>query len=118
MRNLNEYFRRKVDFPRIRMGKKKEIEIMISEEALLFAKYSKRAIVDIAYRKEGKLVFVELEHKSDWKGNILRASKLCDKLVSVFIREKDVIEAVNFVKQENLLNVEVTDAYYAYTVIP
>lgn len=78
----------------------------------------KDKIVDISYEKDGKRVFIEVEYRSDWKSNILRASKLCDKLISVFVREKDIIEAVNFVKQENLSNVTVTDAYYAYTVIP
>jgi len=75
-------------------------------------------IADIAYAKDGKTVFVEVEYKSDWKSNILRASKICDKLISVFVREKGIIDAINFVKQENLSNVIVTDAYYAYTVIP
>ena len=75
-------------------------------------------IVDVAYTKDGKTIFVEVEYKSDWKSNILRASKICDKLVSVFVREKDIIDAINFVKKENLSNVTVTDAYYAYTVIP
>ena len=78
----------------------------------------KGKVVDIAYRMDGKLVFVEIEHKSDWKGNMLRASKLCDRLISVFVRERDIIEAVNFVKQENLSNVTVTDAYCAYSVMP
>lgn len=79
---------------------------------------TKGKIVDIAYRKDGKLVFVEIEHKSDWKSNMLRASKLCDRLISVFVREKDIIEAVSFVKQEKLSNVIVTDAYYVYKVMP
>jgi hypothetical protein len=75
-------------------------------------------VVDIAYTKDGKMIFVEIEYKSDWKGNMLRASKLCDRLISVFVREKDVVEALNFAKRENLSNVIVTDAYYAYTVMP
>lgn len=75
-------------------------------------------IVDIAYTKNGKIVFVEVEYKSDWKGNILRASKLCDTLVSVFIREKDIIDALEFVKKHDLANVTVTDAYYSYKVLP
>jgi hypothetical protein len=74
-------------------------------------------VVDIAYTKDGRLIFVEIEYKSDWKSNILRASKLCDRLVSVFVREKDIIEAMNFIKQKNLSNVTVTDIYYSYKVI-
>jgi len=38
-RSLNEYFQTKVEIPRIRMGKKQEIETLINEEALLLAKY-------------------------------------------------------------------------------
>ncbi len=75
-------------------------------------------IADIAYTKDGHTVLVEVEYKSDWKGNILRASKLCDRLVSVFIREKDVVDALNLVKEKGLQNVTVTDAYYAYSVMP
>jgi hypothetical protein len=36
---LKEYFQTKVEIPRIRMGKKQEIETLINEEALLFAQY-------------------------------------------------------------------------------
>jgi CRISPR-associated protein Cas1 len=36
---LDRYFRAKVEIPRIRRGKKQEIETLIGEEALLFAKY-------------------------------------------------------------------------------
>jgi CRISPR/Cas system-associated endonuclease Cas1 len=36
---LNRYFKTKVEIPRIRRGEKQEIETLISEEALLFAKY-------------------------------------------------------------------------------
>jgi hypothetical protein len=36
---LNEYFKTKVEIPRIRMGKTQEIETLINEEALLFAMY-------------------------------------------------------------------------------
>ena len=75
-------------------------------------------IVDIAYTKNGKTVFVEVEYKSDWKSNILRASKLCDTLISVFVRAKDIIDALAFIKEKNLMNVTVTDAYYCYNVLP
>lgn len=75
-------------------------------------------IVDIAYSKDNEKIFIEVEYKSDWKGNILRASKMCDRLVSVFIREKDIIDALEFVKKHDLSNVTVTDAYYSYTVLP
>ena len=36
---LNDYFRTKVDIPRIMRGECQEIETLINEEALLFAKY-------------------------------------------------------------------------------
>jgi hypothetical protein len=39
IKDLNEYFQSKVEIPRIRMGKKREIETLINEEALLFASY-------------------------------------------------------------------------------
>jgi hypothetical protein len=38
-KNLNEFFKAKVEVPRIRMGKKQEIETLINEEALLLAMY-------------------------------------------------------------------------------
>jgi hypothetical protein len=38
-RSLNEYFSTKVEAPRARYGKSQEIETLISEEALLSAKY-------------------------------------------------------------------------------
>jgi len=39
MKNLYKYFQMKVEIPRIRRGKSQEIETLINEEALLFAKY-------------------------------------------------------------------------------
>jgi hypothetical protein len=75
-------------------------------------------VADIAYSKNEELVLVEVEYKSDWKGNIVRAAKICDKLVSVFIRERDVLDAINFLKKHPLPNVIVTDAYYFDKVIP
>jgi hypothetical protein len=36
---LNEYFEGCVEIPRIKVGEKQTIETLISEEALLFAKY-------------------------------------------------------------------------------
>jgi len=36
---LNQHFETKIDIPRIRKGKKQEIETLINEEALLFAEY-------------------------------------------------------------------------------
>jgi len=38
-RKLNAYFKSEVEIPRIKVGKKQEVEILINEEALLFAKY-------------------------------------------------------------------------------
>jgi hypothetical protein len=75
-------------------------------------------VADIAYSKNGELVLVEVEYKSDWKGNIVRAAKICDKLISIFIRERDVLDAINFLKKQHLPNVIVTDAYYFDRVIP
>jgi hypothetical protein len=36
---LNEYFLSEVSFPRMKVGSKQEIETLISEEALILAKY-------------------------------------------------------------------------------
>jgi hypothetical protein len=36
---LNQYFQSKVKIPRMRIGDKQEIETLIGEEALLFARY-------------------------------------------------------------------------------
>jgi CRISPR/Cas system-associated endonuclease Cas1 len=38
-KDLNEYLQTKVEVPRIRMGKKQEIETLICEEALLLSQY-------------------------------------------------------------------------------
>ncbi len=75
-------------------------------------------VADMAYSVNGELVLVEVEYKSDWKGNIVRAAKICDKLVSIFIRERDVLDAINFLKNHHLPNVIVADAYYFDRVIP
>jgi len=39
VKSLNQYFKNIVTIPRMRMGKRQEIETLISEEALLFAQY-------------------------------------------------------------------------------
>jgi CRISPR-associated protein Cas1 len=39
MKSLGKYFLAEVEIPRIRMGKKQEVETLINEEALLFAQY-------------------------------------------------------------------------------
>jgi len=39
MKGLNEHFQRKVEIPRIRVGKKQEIETLINEEAMLLGMY-------------------------------------------------------------------------------
>jgi len=39
MKSLYKYFEREVEVPRIRIGKKQTIETLISEEALLLAKF-------------------------------------------------------------------------------
>jgi 23S rRNA pseudoU1915 N3-methylase RlmH len=38
-KRLNDYFETYVEIPRIKVGKRQTIETLISEEALLFAKY-------------------------------------------------------------------------------
>jgi CRISPR-associated protein Cas1 len=44
LKRLNLYFRSKVEVPRIKVGKRQEIETLIAEEALLFAKYLREEI--------------------------------------------------------------------------
>jgi hypothetical protein len=39
MSELNNYFEMMVEIPRMKVGKKQTFETLISEEALLFAKY-------------------------------------------------------------------------------
>lgn len=39
VKGLNDYFMSTIEVPRIRRGRKQEIETLISEEAMLFAKY-------------------------------------------------------------------------------
>ena len=68
-------------------------------------------MVDIAFEKDGKLVFVEVEHKSDWEGNILRAADLCDWLISVFVRKSDCMKARVFLKGKGLERVTVTHVH-------
>lgn len=40
------------------------------------------------------------------------------RVVSVFVRERDVLDAINFLKKHSFSNVIVTDAYYFDRVIP
>jgi hypothetical protein len=39
IKSLSEYFQTKVEIPRIRVGKKQEIETLINEEAMLLGMY-------------------------------------------------------------------------------
>ena len=39
IKSLNEYFQTKVEIPRIRVGKRQEIETLINEEAMLLGMY-------------------------------------------------------------------------------
>ncbi|HJX23451.1 MAG TPA: hypothetical protein VJ574_03465 [Candidatus Bathyarchaeia archaeon] len=39
MKELNQYFEQRVEIPRIRVGHGQTVETLISEEALLFAKF-------------------------------------------------------------------------------
>lgn len=45
VKDLSQYFQSEVEIPRIRMGKRQEIETMINEEALLLAKYLRSEII-------------------------------------------------------------------------
>lgn len=54
MKSLNKYFLSEVKIPRYRMGKKQELETLINEEAMLFAKYLRDE------RKEWNLRIVNL----------------------------------------------------------
>jgi hypothetical protein len=40
----NRYFQSEIKMPRVRMGEQQEIETLINEEALLFAKYLRNEI--------------------------------------------------------------------------
>jgi CRISPR-associated protein Cas1 len=44
LKRLNLYFKSKIEIPRIKVGKRQEIETLIAEEALLFAKYLRKEI--------------------------------------------------------------------------
>ena len=68
-------------------------------------------MVDIAFDKDGELVFVEVEYKSDWKSNMLRAMELCDRLILVFVRKRDYIEARHFLKERKLEKILATHVY-------
>jgi hypothetical protein len=50
VRSLNEYFQTRIGIPRIRMGNEQEIETLINEEALLFARYLRDELKDWAPR--------------------------------------------------------------------
>jgi len=43
-RKLNDWFEANAEIPRIRVGERQEIETLINEEALLFAKYLRNEI--------------------------------------------------------------------------
>lgn len=44
MKKLNLYFKSKVEVPRIKVGKRQEVETLIAEEALLFGRYLREEI--------------------------------------------------------------------------
>jgi hypothetical protein len=46
MKRLRRYFQLEVKVPRIRVGKKQEIETLINEEALLCAKFLRNEVKD------------------------------------------------------------------------
>jgi hypothetical protein len=45
MDQLNEFFESIVEIPRIKVGERQTIEILINEEALLFAKYLRNEMI-------------------------------------------------------------------------
>jgi len=53
-KKFNDFFRYKVNIPRIKVGKRQEIETIINEEAYLFAKYLRKE------RKEWNSRIVEI----------------------------------------------------------
>ena len=59
-------------------------------------------MVDIAFDKDGELVFVEVEYKSDWKSNMLKAIELCDRLILVFVRKSEYRKARDFLRERKL----------------
>lgn len=75
-------------------------------------------IADIAYRKDGKLVFVEVEYGSNWRETITMAYGACDRLVLVVVRAEKMPEVGGYLKAKGFTNVTVTDPYYCFTVLP
>ena len=55
MNSLNKYFESNIQIPRIKVGNKQTLETLISEEALLFAKYLRQE------RKEWSPRLINLE---------------------------------------------------------
>lgn len=45
MKALDRYFASNVEVPRIKVGKKQNVETLINEEALLFAKYLRNEVI-------------------------------------------------------------------------
>jgi len=68
-------------------------------------------MVDIAFEKDEKLAFVEVEYKSDWEGNILRGVKLCDRLISVFVRKSEYMKAKLFLGEKRLEKVAIVHVH-------
>lgn len=65
-------------------------------------------MVDIAFEKDEKLVFVEVEYKSDWEGNMIRGAELCDRLISVFVRQSEYMKAKVFLREKKLDEITIT----------
>ncbi len=75
-------------------------------------------LADVAYKKDGKLIFVEIEFRSNWKDTIIIGSELCDRLILVVVKPERLREVLRFLKEHDFPNVTATDPYYAYTVLP
>jgi hypothetical protein len=78
----------------------------------------KGKVADIAYRKDGKLVFVEVEYKSNWKETLTFASGVCDRLVLVVINPERMADVLEYTKENKFQNLTVTDPYYCFMSLP
>jgi len=75
-------------------------------------------IVDIAFEKDEKLVFIEVEYKSDWKSNMLRGIEMCDRLVSVFVRKSEYTRAKLFLRRRRFDKVVLAHVHSFGDVLP
>jgi hypothetical protein len=73
MRELKDYFEKKIEVPLIRYGKKQRIETLINEEALLLAKYIRNEIKTMESKSLNSLVILLMK-------NISHVKSLCSYL--------------------------------------